>query len=347
MFFSTVKFTDLVKQIDSKSAPINLFNLLSLIETPTTISLESDWYIFREHDDTLLFNKLVNECGVNASLENAFNYLIESESIYSSLLSDYLTQYRDPKDNNNHLFTRYGYNLRDLKQESCLHREQEQELIKICLNRDYKNNLMLIGEPGVGKTFLIASIAHILNKNIYYIDISSILSDSKYRGEFEKKFHDILSEALRHKTILFFDEAHTILNTGNSDGGISGADILKPYLMRPNFQMIGATTTDEATRFTYDKAFERRFNFIQLDELSIENTINIIKNRHHQIIEWDQQLLDKIFRYLNDTLVNRSYPDKALDFFDFYFSGEKLSSFKINDMDKVFSLYNRMNYVTA
>ncbi|MBA2650298.1 MAG: ATP-dependent Clp protease ATP-binding subunit [Legionella sp.] len=344
MFFSSIKFIELLEQLDN--SPINLFNILSFLEKKTKVPLNADWTIFKENDDTVLFEQIIKEYGADATLQKVFDYLLELETIYSNLLSDYLVQYRE-QNRNTSLFDKYGYNLKNLKQDDCFHREQELELIKICLKRNYKNNIMLIGEPGVGKTFLVASIAYILNIDVYYIDISSILSGSKYRGDFEKKFHDILNEALKHKKILFFDEAHTILNTGNSDGGISAADILKPYLMCSDFQIIGATTRDEAALFTRDKAFERRFNFIQLDELTLESTKDIIKNRHQEIMSWDQQLLDKIFLYLDNTFMSRSYPDKALDFFDFYFSGEKLSSFKVNDMEKVFSLFNRMNNILA
>lgn len=346
MIFSSIKFLELTEQLSNSN--LNLFNLLSFLERKTNIRLDDNWQIFKENDDTLLFDKIIKEYGIDATLNDAIDYLLESESIYSNLLSDYLIQYRERSTSGSpSLFDKYGYNLKNLKQGTCLHREQEQEIIRICLKRNYKNNIMLIGEPGVGKTFLIASIAHILNIDIYYIDISSILSGSKYRGEFEKKFHSILNEALKYKKILFFDEAHTILNTGNSDGGISAADILKPYLMRPDFQIIGATTKDEAISFTRDKAFERRFNFIQLEELTLESTKDIIKNKHKQIISWDQQLLDKVFSYLDNTFINRSYPDKALDFFDFYFSGESLCSFKTNDMERVFNIFNRMNNVSG
>lgn len=341
MFFSSIKLTNLVEQVGN--VPVNIFNLLSLVEHQTNVPLNTDWQIFKENDDTALLEKIFKEYGSNTNLQNVFDYLLECESTYSNLLSHYLTQYQAQNQNHIQLLNKYGYNLKNLKHEPCLHREQEQELIKICLKREYKNNIMLIGEPGVGKTFLIASIAHILNLDIYYIDISSILAGSKYRGEFEKKFHDILNEAITLKKVLFFDEAHTVLNTGNSDGGISGADILKPYLMRVDFQMIGATTIDEAALFVNDKAFERRFNFIHLQALTVANTKEIIKSKYQEVRSWDSQLLDKIYLYLDNTFQNRNYPDKALDFFDFYFSGERLSSFNMDEIEKVFSLFNRMN----
>lgn len=345
MLFSSIKLNELIEQ--AGNVPVNLFNLLSLVEHKTNVPLSTDWQIFKENDDTILLEKISKNHGVNTSLQNVFDYLLECESTYSNLLSSYLTLCREQNYNNKDLFDMYGYNLKSLKQETCLYREQEQELITICLQRNYKNNIMLISESGVGKTFLIASISHILNLDIYYIDISSILSGTKYRGEFEKKFHDILNKALTHNKILFFDEAHTILNTGNSDGGISGADILKPYLMRADFQMIGATTINEAAVFFNDKAFERRFNFIHLEELTVENTKEIVKNKHQQILHWNPLILDEIFLYLDCTFKNRNYPDKALDFFDFYFSGEQLSLFKVEEMEKVFGLFKRMNNISV
>lgn len=337
---------DLVLGLKHNNTPVNLFNILSFVEEKNNVAFSDDWHIFKENNDTILFNQIIEEQGSSATLQSAISYLLESESIYSNILSDYMIKRKHSYDNKCSFITQYGYNLKDLKQESCLHREQEQEIIKICLHRDYKNNIMLIGDSGVGKTFLIASIAHLLNLDIYYIDISSVLAGSKYRGEFEKKFHAILNEALEHKKILFFDEAHTILNTGNSDGGISGADILKPYLMNNNLQIIGATTIEESTFFSHDKAFERRFNFVQMKELTVEKTKDIIKNKFKETAGWDQQVFDQIFLYLDNNFMNRNYPDKALDFFDFYFAGEKLSFFNIDDIEKVFNFFTLMSTVS-
>ena len=137
---------------------------------------------------------------------------------------------------------------------------------------------------------------------------------SRKMSNFEKKFHDILNLALSNKKILFFDEAHTILDTGSSDGGVSGADILKPYLMRPDFQIIGATTVEEANIFYNDKAFARRFNFIRLEQLTVENTKENIKNKYHQLTNWEPNLIETIFFFSDNTLKSRNYPDKALDF---------------------------------
>ncbi|HHU0010658.1 TPA: AAA family ATPase, partial [Legionella pneumophila] len=323
MFLSSVNLNELIQQLNSNNRPINLFEILSLLEAQTNIVLDGEWCLFKENNDKAIFNQIIQDHGPNINLQNALNYLLESESVYSNLISDYLVKYRGSSNRGNNILGQYGYNLLSLKEETCLHREQEQELIKICLTRNYKNNVMLIGSSGVGKTFLISSIARLMNLDIYYVDISSILSGSKYRGEFEKKFHTLLNEALKSKTTLFFDEAHTILNTGNSDGGISGADILKPYLMNSDFRMIGATTIDEAEAFTKDKAFSRRFNFLKLEELPIEKTKDIIKRKYTQTLNWDQKTFNKIFTYLDSVFLNRNYPDKALDFFDFYFSGER------------------------
>jgi len=341
------KLIDIIERLNRSDSPINLFNILSSIETENNILSDDDWHIFKKNNDTILFSQIIEEQGSDTTIQKSIKYLLESESIYSNILSNYIIKRQDSCATKYSFITQYGYNLKDLKRETCLHREQEIQLITICLNRDYKNNIMLVGNSGVGKTFLIASIAHTLNIDIYYIDISSVLSGTKYRGEFEKKLHAILNEALKYKKILFFDEAHTILNTGNSDGGISGADILKPYLMNSDFQIIGATTTEESTLLTRDKAFERRFNFIYLEELTIEQTKEIIKNKYQQTTLWDQGTFDQIFTYLNNNFTNRNYPDKALDFFDFYFAGEPLSSFNIKEIDKVFGFFTRMNIVTV
>lgn len=338
----TSVFKDLIQHLKDNHLPLNMFNLLSSIEERKFIH-EEDWIIFKTQNDVLLFERIMNELSHNVKLNDAINYLISTESIYSSALSDFMIKQKNSSTTNTHYLEQYGYNLRNLQKETCLHREEVQELIKVCLNRNYKNNIMLIGSPGIGKTFLIASIAHMLNIDIYYIDISKILSGTQYRGEFEKKFHAILDEALKQKTVLFFDEAHAILNTGNSEGGISGADILKPYLMNNNFQIIAATTKQEAAVFAHDKAFERRFNFIHLKELSPDNTRDIVKSKFIQTMAWEQSRLDEIFSYLDTHCGNRNYPDKAIDFFDFYFTGEKLSLFQSDNFNKVFHLFTQMN----
>lgn len=309
--------------------------------------IDRDWYHFKESNDTTLFRQILEEQGLETTLQSAIEYLLESESRYSSVLSDYKVKHKKLQDKKHLKLEQYSYSLRSLGNEICYAREKEQEMIKICLSRLYKNNIMLIGEPGVGKTFLIGAVAHSLNIDIYCVDISSILSGSKYRGEFEKKFHAVLDEALRHKKVLFFDEAHTILNTGNSDGGISGADILKPYLTNSSLQIIGATTTEESGIFFHDKAFARRFNFIQLEELSLDQTKNIIKNKFKETLHWEQEVFDQVFSYLDAKFTTRRYPDKAIDFFDFYFSGEKLSFFNFADMDKAFKLFTQMSAATV
>lgn len=122
MSFSSIKVSELVQQTENMS--VNLFNLLSLVEHKTNVPLNADWQIFKENDDTVLLEKIFKEYGTNTSLQNVFDYLLACESTYSNLLSSYLTQYRaQNKSNDSNLFHKHGYNLKNLKQQSCLHRE--------------------------------------------------------------------------------------------------------------------------------------------------------------------------------------------------------------------------------
>jgi ATP-dependent Clp protease ATP-binding subunit ClpC len=345
--FVTYKFNDILNELKTENKGLNLFNVLIRVEENNDKNLNDDWQLLKDCDDTVLFNQIIAEQGNNITLRDVIDYLLSSGSRYAALLSNYLIQDKDSIDAECNFLVQYGYNLRELKYQPCLHREDEQKMIKICLNREYKNNIMLVGSPGVGKTFLIASIAHIMNLDIYYIDISNVLSGTKYRGEFEKKLHEILTEAVLHNKILFFDEIHMMMSTGNTDGGISGADILKPYLMNNKVKIIGATTLEEFSLFSHDKAFERRFNLVYLNELTSEHTKDIIKSAFKQTVDWDQLVINQIFTYLDNDFESRKYPDKAIDFFDFYFAGEKLSFFNNTEIAKAIKCFSKMNIMSV
>ena len=173
----------------------------------------------------------------------------------------------------------------------------------VVLSRRTKNNPVLIGEPGVGKTAVVEGLAQKINagdvpetlkdKQVYSLDLGSMVAGSRYRGDFEERLKKVLKEIkTRGDIVLFIDEIHTIVGAGSADGALGASDMLKPMLARGELQTIGATTTDEYRKYIEkDAALERRFQPIQVHEPTIAETIEILKglrsryeNHHHVTI---------------------------------------------------------------
>lgn len=214
---------------------------------------------------------------------------------------------------------------------SLIGRDEELQLLEIFMNRKYKNNVILVGEPGVGKTALIREYSKKSLKPIIEINLSEILSDTKYRGEFEKKISTLIKESIKKEQILFIDEIHVLIQAGGVEGGIAASNILKPFLTDEHFQIIGATTRDESKLFFKDKALERRFNFLSLSELPkavlfemFYSKISMIKN--FEIMEENRmnEVFAEVIETLDKILPQRNYPDKLLDFLDFFESYIKI-----------------------
>src|SRR5260364_315189 len=203
----------------------------------------------------------------------------------------------------------------------------------VVLSRRTKNNPVLIGEPGVGKSAcvegLALAIAHddvpdiLANKQLYSLDLSSMVAGSRYRGDFEERMKKVLKEITqRGDIILFIDEIHTLVGAGAAEGAIDAASMLKPMLARGELQTIGATTLDEYRKYIEkDAALERRFQPIQVDEPSIPLAIEILKGlrdryeAHHKITITDEAITSAAElsqRYITD----RFLPDKAIDLID-------------------------------
>ena len=231
----------------------------------------------------------------------------------------------------------FGRNLTQAAKEGKLDpvvgREQEIERIMQVLSRRTKNNPMLIGEPGVGKTAVVEGLAlDIVNgkvpetlkdKQVYSLDLGSLVAGSRYRGDFEERLKKVLKEInQRGDIILFIDEIHTLVGAGAAEGAIDAASLLKPKLARGELQTIGATTLDEYRKhIEKDAALERRFQPVQVPEPSVEMTINILKGlrdryeAHHRVSITDGALTaaaNLSDRYIND----RFLPDKAVDLID-------------------------------
>ena len=191
------------------------------------------------------------------------------------------------------------------KLDPVIGRSSEIERVMVVLSRRTKNNPVLIGEPGVGKTAVVEGLAQKINagdvpetlkgKQVYSLDLGSMVAGSRYRGDFEERLKKVLKEIkTRGDIVLFIDEIHTIVGAGSADGALGASDMLKPMLARGELQTIGATTTDEYRKYIEkDAALERRFQPIQVHEPSIAETIEILKglrsryeNHHHVTITW-------------------------------------------------------------
>ncbi|MGC8481164.1 MAG: ATP-dependent Clp protease ATP-binding subunit, partial [Acidimicrobiales bacterium] len=231
----------------------------------------------------------------------------------------------------------FGRNLtqmaRDKKLDPVVGRDREIERMMQVLSRRTKNNPVLIGEPGVGKTAIVEGLAQkivandvpetLKGKQIYTLDLGALVAGSRYRGDFEERLKKVLKEVrTKDNIVLFIDELHTLVGAGAAEGAIDAASILKPMLARGELQTIGATTLDEYRKhLEKDAALERRFQPIKVEEPSLEHTLEILKGlrdryeEHHAVTITDQALVaaaNLADRYISD----RFLPDKAIDLID-------------------------------
>jgi len=212
-------------------------------------------------------------------------------------------------------------------------RKSEIKRVSQILSRRKKNNPVLIGEPGVGKTAIVEGLANlikdgkaprvILDKRIYSLDLSSIVAGTKYRGQFEERMKAILEELkLNPHVVLFIDELHTIIGAGNASGGMDAANIFKPALARGEIQIIGATTLDEfRENVEKDGALTRRFQQVLIEQPTNQETIEILNNikekyeDHHKVI-YTKEAIEECVKMADRYITDRSMPDKAIDVLD-------------------------------
>jgi len=235
------------------------------------------------------------------------------------------------------ILDQFGRNMTQLAREKKLDpvigRAREMERVMQILSRRTKNNPVLIGEPGVGKTAIVEGLAQkivsndvpdtLRNKQLYTLDLGALVAGSRYRGDFEERLKKVLKEIrTRGDIILFIDEIHTLVGAGAAEGAIDAASILKPMLARGELQTIGATTLDEYRKhLEKDAALERRFQPVKVEEPTVAHTIEILKGvrdkyeSHHRVTITDQALVasaNLADRYISD----RHLPDKAIDLID-------------------------------
>jgi ATP-dependent Clp protease ATP-binding subunit ClpC len=241
------------------------------------------------------------------------------------------------KSKSSKLLDQFGRNLTKQSTEGKLDpvvgRQTEIERLMQILSRRTKNNPVLIGEPGVGKTAVVEGLAAriasnqvpelLKNKQIYTLDLAALVAGSKYRGEFEERLKKVMKEIMqRGDIILFIDELHNLVGAGAAEGAIDAASILKPALARGELQTIGATTLDEYRKYLErDAALERRFQQVRVEEPSVDDTVQILRGlrdryeAHHRVKITDEALhasAELADRYIQD----RHLPDKAIDLVD-------------------------------
>ncbi len=264
--------------------------------------------------------------------------------------------------------------------EKVIGRDKEIDLIIETLLRKKKNNPILIGDAGVGKTAIVEELVRrierkevpesLYNTKIVSLEMGSLVSGTKYRGEFEEKLTKIIKELEKdNKMILFIDEIHSMVTAGGAEGAITAGDIFKPALARGKIKCIGATTNYEYNKFfSNDKALMRRFEIVNISEPNEEETKEILSKvkveyeKHHNV-SISEEMVDKIILYTNKFVINKKNPDKAIDFLDSVCSklktdntyslerrelynkleelkNKKEISVKKNDYEKALNIYN-------
>ena len=260
----------------------------------------------------------------------------------------------------------FGRDLTKMAEEGRLDpivgREKELERIAQILSRRKKNNPILIGEPGVGKSAIAEGLAlriiekkvsrALFNKRIFTLDLSSIVAGTKYRGQFEERMKAILNELSKNPhIILFIDEIHTIVGAGNASGSLDASNMFKPALARGELQCIGATTLDEYRQhIEKDGALERRFQKIIVDATTAEETKTILSNikeryEDHHLVNYTEEALNACVQLTNRYISDRSLPDKAIDALDE--AGARVHITHMNVPSNIIKIENKINTVVT
>lgn len=271
---------------------------------------------------------ILKDAGMNEKeLRAAINELRKGEKVTSQTSED---TYQS--------LNKYAINLneeaRTGKLDPVIGRDEEIRRVLQILSRRTKNNPILIGEPGTGKTAIVEGLAHrilrgdvpdnLKDKQIYSLDMGALVAGAKYKGEFEERLKSVINEVIKSdgNIILFIDEIHTLVGAGKGEGAMDAANILKPALARGELRSIGATTYNEYQKyFEKDKALERRFQVVQVDEPDILSTISILRGlkeryeNHHHVRIKDDAIIAAV-ELSNRYITNRFLPDKAIDLMD-------------------------------
>ena len=315
-------------QMLSQKASQTLMNAIAIAKK------QKDEYVATEHLLIALFeskstvSKILQDQGITKSnLTEVIKELRKGEKITSA-----------SAEQNYNALKKYAKNLNQLakdgKLDPVIGRDEEIRRLLQILSRRTKNNPILVGEPGTGKTAIAEGLAHriiegdvpenLKNKQIFALDMGALIAGAKYKGEFEERLKSVIKEVTQSAgdLVLFIDEIHTLVGAGGGEGAMDAANILKPALARGELRAIGATTLDEYQKyFEKDKALERRFQKVMVDEPDIESAISILRGikekyeAHHKVRIKDEAIIGAV-SLSNRYISNRFLPDKAIDLMD-------------------------------
>ena len=307
-----------------------------------------------ELKDFHLLKALIEE-GEGIAIRLLYKMDINLEKLYDELKDN------AKKSNKKLEILSIGRNLMDITdmKELVIGRDKEISLIIETLIRKNKNNPLLVGDAGVGKTAIVEELVRrikkkevptmLQTKKIVMLEMGSLVAGTKYRGEFEEKLTKIIRELENNQDIiLFIDEIHTIVNAGGAEGAINASDILKPYLARGKVKIIGATTTNEYNKFIVkDKALNRRFELIRVLETNTEETIEILnkikKNyESHYNIKITKENIKDIVYYTNKYVIEKRNPDKSLDILDSVCAMKEVNNITFNKTNKLLIEKNKL-----
>ena len=273
-------------------------------------------------------NQLLNDQGLTPkNLKNAIHDLQRGEKVNSA-----------SAESNYNALEKYARNLNKMagerKLDPVIGRDEEIRRLLQILSRRTKNNPILVGEPGTGKTAIAEGLAHrivdgdvpenLKDKKVYGLDMGALIAGAKYKGEFEERLKTVIKEVTQSEgdLVLFIDEIHTLVGAGGGEGAMDAANILKPALARGELRAIGATTLDEYQKyFEKDKALERRFQKVMVDEPDTDSAISILRGikekyeNHHRVRIQDEAIIGAV-TLSNRYISNRFLPDKAIDLMD-------------------------------
>lgn len=327
------------------------------IESLPKVSGETSPYLSRESNDILQkatqYSKEMGDQYV--SLEHILLAILNTKNTASTILKDAGMSDKELRAAINELrkgekvtsqssedtyqsLSKYAINLNEAAREGKLDpvigRDEEIRRVLQILSRRTKNNPILIGEPGTGKTAIVEGLAHrilrgdvpenLKDKQVYSLDMGALIAGAKYKGEFEERLKSVINEVIKAEgnIILFIDEIHTLVGAGKGEGAMDAANILKPALARGELRSIGATTLDEYQKyFEKDKALERRFQAVMVNEPDILSTISILRGlkeryeNHHKVRIKDDAIIAAV-ELSNRYITDRFLPDKAIDLMD-------------------------------
>ena len=306
----------LIGQASKKSEVILYTPLLKLV---IDNAYNKSYDEHKEMDELYLLSSLFGESD-GIALRVAYNMGVDTDALVKEL--------DKPK-----ILSSIGVCLTDKEIDKIYLRDKELDEVMEILLRKGKNNPLLVGDPGVGKTAIAYELARrikcgnvpdrLKGKEVYLVSTSSLVSGTKYRGEFEERVNGLINEVIRNgNIILFIDEIHTIMKTGSSEAGVDGANILKPYLARDDLKIIGATTKREYDEYLKkDGAFARRFAKVIVNEPSLKDTVTILNKLKKSYEEfYNLKINSNVIKYLVDLcdkyLPNSYNPDKSIDILD-------------------------------